>query len=270
MSGSTSLDRAVNVMRSPSRCTSLAHWAKPRHRLRRHLRRMNLDAGCRVRRLAKIVGRDHLAVLDEHDPVAGDLDLAEQVRVEKHRRAAGALRPEDVAHHAAADRIEPGRRLVEEDEVGLVDDRLREAESLEHSLGESAQATVAMRREPDEIDHLGDAVAALRRRDAAEPAVKIHELGRREPIVESKILGKESDPPPDGDVARRRAEDERAAASRFDEAEQHLDRRALAGAVRSEKAEDLAASDGEREAANRHARSEHLAEILRLDRVLGG
>ena len=46
----------------------------------------------------------------------------------------------------AAHRVEPRGRLVEKDELGLVHQRLRQADALQHALGEPAQAPVGVRR----------------------------------------------------------------------------------------------------------------------------
>src|SRR2546425_6894530 len=64
--------------------------------------------------LGRDSGRHDLALAQDHDPVADELDLAEQVRVEEDGDTAAAQLLEQPAHDPAADRIEPTRRLVEE------------------------------------------------------------------------------------------------------------------------------------------------------------
>ncbi len=83
---------------------------------------------------AQIAPRDHFALADEHDFVAGNLDFAEQVRIQEDGRAAVALRADDVTHQAAAHGIESRSRFIEEDQLGLVDQRLSEADALQHAL----------------------------------------------------------------------------------------------------------------------------------------
>ena len=97
------------------------------------------------------------ALLDEHDAVAGRLDFAQQVRVEEHRRAARAQLADDVAHEQAAERIEARRRLVEEDERGLVEQRLGEADALQHALAVAAQLAVGGVEQVDAREQLVDA-----------------------------------------------------------------------------------------------------------------
>ena len=43
----------------------------------------------------------------------------------------------NIAHETAPHRIEPRRRLIEENQVGLVNQRLGQADALEHALGKT-------------------------------------------------------------------------------------------------------------------------------------
>ena len=51
-------------------------------------------------------------------------------------------------------RVEAGRRLVEEDELGVADEREGEVEPPELAARERAHARVALLGEADELDHL--------------------------------------------------------------------------------------------------------------------
>ena len=77
--------------------------------------------------------------------------------------------------------------------------------------------------------------------------MEMQEFGCGQPIVKPKIFRQEADVPADLDVAHRSAEHEGPADGGPHEAEQHLDRRALPGAVWSQEAEDLTPGDGQRE-----------------------
>ena len=72
---------------------------------------------------------DHGAPVEDHHPVADGLGLGQEVGTEQHRRMAA-----DVAHHLAElhhlGRVEAAGRLVEEDDVGLVDDGGGEPDAL--------------------------------------------------------------------------------------------------------------------------------------------
>ena len=80
--------------------------------------------------------------LTNDDAVAGGLDLAEQVRVEEHGGARALQLADQVAHQQPAERIEPRGGLVEEHQLGLVEQRLREPDALQHALAVLAQLAV--------------------------------------------------------------------------------------------------------------------------------
>src|SRR5437868_344704 len=75
--------------------------------------------------------------------------------------------------------------------------------------------------------------------------MKMQQLARIQAVVKTKVLGQEADSCAHLGVAERRAEHRAAARRRRDEAKQQFQRRRLTGAVRAEKAENLAARNGE-------------------------
>src|ERR671915_92814 len=103
--------------------------------------------------------RGHEAtVLDDRHRVAQPLDELELVRGEQHGHAAGGVVTEHGAEHVDADRVEPGERLVEHEQRGVV-----------HERGGELDALLVTERE------LLDAVAgALGQAEALDPAVGRH------------------------------------------------------------------------------------------------
>src|SRR6185436_17053890 len=87
---------------------------------------------------------DEMAVIDDRDAVAEALRLFHVVRREQHRTAAFAESRDDFPQLDAALRIEAGRRLVEEEDVGPADERGRDGEALLLSAGELAHARGAL------------------------------------------------------------------------------------------------------------------------------
>ena len=69
--------------------------------------------------------------------------------------------------------------------------------------------------------------------------MKSQKFRGRKPLVESEILGKETDFPPNFNAARRGAQNERFASARFHEPKKHFDGRAFPGAVRTKEAENF-------------------------------
>ena len=136
-------------------------------------------------------------------------------------------------------RIHAVGRLVEQQQIGIVHERLRELDALLHAGRIGFDVAVARLAEADVVEHL---VRAL------------HGVGRRQP-GELAAIGDERDGRHAGNlrvvlrhVADARADFERrlghveiehadAAGVRLDEAEQRLEHRALPGAVRAEQAD---------------------------------
>ena len=230
----------------------------------------NIDVDFAFGRSAEIARADDLALLDEHDGVASDFDFAKQVGVEEDGGAALAFIANDVADKMPTHGIEAGSRLIEEDEFGFVNESLGEADALHHAFGKTVEAAIAMGSEADEIDVGGNTLAELRGSEATEAAVEGKEFGCGEPVVETKVFGKESDLTANFDVGKRMAEDLRFAAGGPDQAEKHLDGSAFASAVGSKEAKNFATTNLERQASDRDFGAELLAEVVGVDGEIVG
>jgi len=93
---------------------------------------------------------------DDRDAVAQRLGIRKNVRAEEHGAAAIAQPQDQLTNLAAAERVEPRHRLVEEDDLGIVEQRLRDADALQHALGELAQREPALGANPNAIQRRGD------------------------------------------------------------------------------------------------------------------
>ena len=91
-------------------------------------------------------------MVDDYDAVANALDLGEQVRVQQHRDPSPAQLLEQAAHDAPAGGIERARRLVEQQQTRLADERLGDSQPLLHSLRHRAHARRARVREAHELE----------------------------------------------------------------------------------------------------------------------
>ena len=190
-------------------------------------------------------GRADLAAVEDHHPVAHILDIGEEMRGEEDRLPTATELEDEVLHLARAERIEARGRLVEDEELGVVHERLREAETPRHALRELSRRPVRHALEADHLEQLRRAAVARAAVEAEELAVVVERLGRVEEAIEVGLLGQVADLALDGDIARIAPEDDEPAARLVQEAEDHLDRRRLAGTVRPEEAEDLMAIDVE-------------------------
>ena len=86
--------------------------------------------------LARRAQGDHLAVIDDRHTIAQALGLVHVVRRQQDRSARGAEVANEVPQLPARLRIEPGGRLVEEQEIGIPDQRARDRESLALPAGQ--------------------------------------------------------------------------------------------------------------------------------------
>ena len=84
-----------------------------------------------------VVDGDPAAGDDDH-PAADRLDLGHDVRREQDRVPVAQL-ADQVADLADLDRVEPGGRLVEDQDVGVVDQRLGQADPLAEPSREVAE-----------------------------------------------------------------------------------------------------------------------------------
>ena len=78
------------------------------------------------------------------DPAAERFGVGQDVRAEEHRAASIPELQNQVADLAPAQRIEPGHRLVQEHDLRVVDQRLGNADALEHPFGELSQLHPAL------------------------------------------------------------------------------------------------------------------------------
>ena len=145
-------------------------------------------------------------------------------------------------------RVEARGRLVEDEELGIVDERARERQASLHAARERADADVALAREPGEVEQTRNALASSTSRGKAEvAAVDQQVLAHREVGIEVVHLRHDADA--NARFARglghRLADHLDLPAVGIDEAEAAAQRRGLARAVGAEQAEALAAADGE-------------------------
>jgi hypothetical protein len=104
-----------------------------------------------------------LALIEDRDHVAQLLDLAELVRRHDQRGVAGPLDVADEgAHRGGVDRVQARGRLVEDDDLGAAEERLRDAQPLGHAVRQRARVLVGVGLgETDELEHAVASVAGL-------------------------------------------------------------------------------------------------------------
>jgi hypothetical protein len=199
----------------------------------------------------------------EHDEVVGGLlHLAHQVAGDQHGAALVGEVAQQLPHPPDALGVQAVHRLVQHEDVGVAEQRPRDAEALSHAEGEAAHAVVGDALDADELDDLvhprpGQAVAL---REGEQVRV------RRPP----RMPGARVDQGPHaahraGQVAVGPAEHGHPSRGGPGQPEDAAHRRRLAGAVRAEEAGDPARLDGHGEIVDGDAGAVLLGQAVDLD-----
>ena len=132
---------------------------------------------------------------------------------------------------------------------GLLHQDLGEPQALAHAAREGGDALVGHLVELHALERRGDLPLALGSRDADQARRVAQVVGGGEVVVEADRVRQIADAALDRERLARRvvAEHARGAGRDLAQAEQHQDGGGLAGAVRAEQAENLAARDRERD-----------------------
>ena len=248
------------------------HAAEHPGRLERHVlvREVDLEplAADAVLELVGGAVGDHAAVVDDRDAVGQPVGLVEVLGGEEDGRAVGDERLDRLPQVEPAARVEPGRRLVEEEHRRARDERGGEVEPAPHAARvrlRHAGAGVAQAEALEQLRgaRLGGAAAV-----AVEAADHGQVLEPGEVLVDRRVLAREADA---GAELRGLADHVEAghagrAGVGGEERGEDADRRRLARAVRPEHAEHGAGGGLELDAVERAHVAERLDEAADLDR----
>src|SRR5689334_21645719 len=204
-------------------------------------------------------------MVDDRDAIAEPLGLVHIVGREQDRAARGLELLDEVPDLAARLWIEPRRRLVEEEQIRVADDRAGDGQSLLLPAGQLTNPAVTLLVELDESNDVVDRSA--RRIEAAKQS---HRFGDRQLLRELRFLQL------DAEALAKLAVVARPAPAEHDditlvggvEALADLDRRRLAGAVRPEQAETFAGRDLEVQSIDGDDVRVALAEAVHRDREI--
>lgn len=121
-------------------------------------RNSRVQSGCRRRtpgpgrsQLVRSPVEDELSLLEQDDVGARRGDVLDEMRRDHHTGIAPQFLHEIAEPHALR-RIEPGRRLVEQEDVRVVHDRLRDPDPPHHPAGECLHLVVRAIGETDPFD----------------------------------------------------------------------------------------------------------------------
>ena len=183
---------------------------------------------------------EQLAGAQDHDVVADELDVGQEVAGEEQAHA--FLVGEAAGHgeqFVAALGVHAVGRLVEDEEPGVVDDGGGELQALLHAGGIGFGLAVAGLAEADVVEHFVGALHGVAGAHAAQLAGVGDEVDAGEAGEEAFVLGDEADGLADVEAVLEdvEAEDAALAAVDGDKAEQGADHGGLARAVGTEQAD---------------------------------
>ena len=197
---------------------------------------------------------DDAPVVDDRQPVAELVGLLQVLRGEEDRRAARVDAAHLVPHGEAARGVEAGGRLVEEEDLGPVDERRREVEAPLHAAGVALDEAVGgvLAARPGSSSSSARSAASR----GARPKSRACRTSSSRPVWRGSSPASCSATPmlrraASGSAARRRRRRARSPEVIVSSVREHADRRRLAGAVGPEEPEDLAGLDPQVDAAHR-------------------
>ena len=126
---------------------------------------------------AEVAGGGEPPGVDHEDRIGEPLDLLQDVGREQDGPTLGGHRPEQVDHVQALARVHAVERLVEQQDLGLVDERAGDLGTLAHALGVGADRPVGRAGQVDRGDRVPRPHAG---REALEAGVQLDELAARE------------------------------------------------------------------------------------------
>ena len=220
--------------------------------------------------LVHVALRDHLTARDQQHLLGDRLHLVEHVRGEEDHGALLRARADLLEDDGARGGIGAGERLVEQEHVGIVDDRLGELGALAHAAAVATHAAIHGALEAEVGERFARALVGFALGVAAEPRERRDELERAEVVVERVGLGTEAHAREHLRVGERTlAADAHLAEARPQEARADAHERGLARAVRTEQAPD-ARIELERDVLERGDLAVPLARADRDDRGFAG
>jgi hypothetical protein len=103
-----------------------------------------------------------LALVEDGDAVADVLDVGQQVAAHQDGLPLLLELEDQILHFAGADRVQTGGRLVENDQFGIVDQRLGQPDAAGHALAVLFQLPAFRPIQSDHLDQVGHALPADR------------------------------------------------------------------------------------------------------------
>ena len=206
-------------------------------------------------------------VRHDHHPVAQSLGLVHVMRGQQHRGAVGAERADARPQRMAHRRVEPRRRLVEDQQLRPVDQRRRHGEATPEAARQPLCQHIGVASQIEEVEQLLDPRLERGATHCMEAAEHAEVLARRQRLDHDAVLQRHAESAPNGaglasDV---HAEHPDRTGIRPGDAVDHTQRRRLARAIGPEKPKALALRHVEIKIGNHRAAAKPLDHATRLD-----
>src|ERR1019366_9496044 len=160
-------------------------------------------------------------IVQDADTMADQLDLGQQMRTQEDGLAGAVGFQQKLSHRNPRQRIERRSWLVENQQLGIVDERLGQSDALPHAAGELAHVAPGLQFELDLPKRLVASLSQLRLAHAIERAVKAQQLPGRT-VIERYVLRQKSYPRPSRRAAKGLCQQMARARGRAHEAEREL------------------------------------------------
>ena len=140
--------------------------------------------------------KNDAAVIDDHDILTKVLDQIELMAGEQHRRTLRRQFGQQLGHHTHRDRVEPGERLIEHEQFGLVDQRRDQLDTLLIAVRQAVDCVVDPSVEPEPQQPVVDNATNIVRCPSAQPP-EIQQLVPHPHLrVQPPLLGHVPEPGP--------------------------------------------------------------------------
>src|SRR6266516_2233783 len=236
--------------------------------MHKHIIERRLRSAHRRFQIIGCIEGHNIAVMHDADARAQAIGLLHRVgRHEDRHIRLRAQHQEMVPDGLARNRVQADRRLIQEEHTGLVQQRLRDLQATDHASRVMLYQLIARLRETHEIKHLVHTLRLYLARQVVELGEDQQVLKARQRPIGGEGLWHIADAATnirrlvDNIVAR----DQSTTRRRRQERDQHLDRRTLTRAIRSQQAEDLALLDLKIDPVDRGMLPKPLYEIMYLN-----
>ena len=173
------------------------------------------------------------------------------MRGDEHGFTSGLEFADELGDRRRPDGIHARGRLVENHQLRIMHERLREADALQHTLRIRSHASIRRLGEPDPSNHFDDARREGRTVQTADAAVKRDEFAAAQEPIKVGRLRQVTDGQPRLDALARHAKHPTRARRGTQQTQNNFDRRALAGAIGPEQTKNFPRRDREAEIVHR-------------------